>query len=320
MYRPLSLSVRHSGDRVMTPRGSLAPMKRLLVTGASGLLGWGVCAAARRRWLVVGVVNRHTIDLPGVSPLVCDLTRLDDLPRLFRQVAPDAVIHCAAAAQPDHCQEHPDETRSINVEAPERIADLCALTAIPYAFVSTDLVFDGTRPPYRGEDPVSPISVYGKQKADAERAVRARHPDALICRLSPMFGHPGQVSVSFIQRWIAALRSGQELTLFVDEFRTPVSVRAAAAGLLMALGAADGVLHLGGRERISRYALGRLLAELLGADAGLIRRGRQRDRVVGAPRPPDVSLDSSRAHALGFDPPPLRQELRAFLGDLGLAA
>jgi dTDP-4-dehydrorhamnose reductase len=295
-------------------------MKRLLVTGASGLLGWSVCAAARQQWLVVGVVNGHAVALPGVSQLLYDLTRLDALPGLFRRVAPDAVIHCAAAAQPDYCQEHPDETRPINVEAPARIADLCALTAIPYAFVSTDLVFDGTRPPYKEEDPVSPIGVYGKQKADAERAVRARHPNALLCRLSPMFGDPGPASASFIQPWIAALRSGQELTLFVDEFRTPVSVRAAAAGLLVALGADDRVLHLGGRERISRYDLGLLLAELLGADAGLIRGGRQRDRVVGAPRPPDVSLDSSRAHALGFDPPPLREELRALLRDLGLVA
>jgi len=71
-------------------------MKRLLVMGASGLLGWSVCAAARQQWLVVGVVNRHAVALPGVSQLLCDLTRFDALPGLFRRVAPDAVIHSPA--------------------------------------------------------------------------------------------------------------------------------------------------------------------------------------------------------------------------------
>lgn len=288
-------------------------MKRLLVTGASGVLGWNVCAAARARWHVFGIVHRHPIHLPGGSRLTCDLTRPGDLRGLFREVAPDAVIHCAAAASPDFCEAHGGELRRINVEAAADLADLCAGAGVPYAFVSTDLVFDGTRPPYGENDPVSPISVYGAHKAAAERAVRARHPRAVICRLPPIFGDPGPASASFIQPWIAALRDGRELTLFVDELRTPVGARTAAEGLLMALDVGGGILHLGGRERISRYDLGMLLAGILGADAGLVKGGRQRDRAVGAARPPDVSLDSSRAYALGYAPPPLREELAALL-------
>jgi len=114
------------------------------------------------------------------------------------------------------------------------------------------------------------------------------------------------------------LREGRELSLFTDELRTPVGARTAAKGLLMALGVGDGILHLGGRERISRYDLGIRLAGMLGADVGLIKPGRQRDRTVGAPRPPDVSLDSSRAYSLGYDPPALREELKKVLHDLGL--
>lgn len=106
---------------------------------------------------------------------------------------------------------------------------------------------------------------------------------------------------------------GRSLTLFVDEFRTPVAARSAADGVLMALETSDGILHLGGRERVSRYDLGIILAEMLGADPGLILPGHKRDRTVGAPRPPDVSLDSSRAYALGYDPPPLREELAVLL-------
>jgi dTDP-4-dehydrorhamnose reductase len=291
-------------------------MKRILVTGASGALGWNVCAVARASWQVYGIVHRHAIDIPGVTGLTSDLTRPEELPRLFREIAPDAVIHCAAAAQPDFCQNHPDESRRINVEVAALLAALCKPEAIPCACVSTDLVFDGMRAPYREGDPVSPISVYGEQKAAAERAACARHPGAVICRLPPIFGDAGPASVSFLHPWVSALRSGRPLTLFVDEFRTPVGIRVAAAGLLMALVTGGGTLHLGGRERVSRYDLGVMVAEMLGADPGLILPGHQRDRSVGAPRPPDVSLDSSRAYALGYDAPPLREALRAALRDL----
>jgi dTDP-4-dehydrorhamnose reductase len=297
--------------------GSVPTVKRLLVTGASGVLGWNVCALARERWLTVGVVHRHRIELPGVSRAVCDLTCPASVERLVGEIAPDAVIHCAAAASPDFCQVHPGESRRINVEIPVDLAGLCASGRMPFVFVSTDLVFDGTSPPYREGDSVSPICVYGDQKATAERAVRERNPDAVVCRLPPIFGDPGPTSVTFIQPWIAALRRGASLRLFTDEVRTPVGTRAAAIGLLMALGLGGGILHLGGRKRISRYDLGVLLAELLGADAGLVAPGRQRDRTVGAPRPPDVSLDSARAYTLGYDPPSLRDELTLLLRDPG---
>ena len=97
------------------------------------------------------------------------------------------------------------------------------------------------------------------------------------------------------------------------------SARAAADGLLVAVGAGGGILHLGGRERISRYDLGALVAGMLGADASpRDRRGNASERWA---RPtPDVSLDSSRAHALGYDPLPLREEFRVLLADLALSA
>jgi dTDP-4-dehydrorhamnose reductase len=299
--------------------GSVPTVRRLLVTGASGVLGWNVCAAARDAWRTFGIVHRHRIDLPGVSRAICDLTGTASIERLVEEIAPDAIIHCAAASSPDFCQAHPADSRRINVEAACGLAGLCARGRIPFVFVSTDLVFDGTRPPYRERDPVFPVSVYGEQKAIAEHAVLERNPGAVVCRLPPIFGDPGPASASFIQAWIEALRGGRTLRLFVDEVRTPVGARTAATGLLMALGAGGGILHLGGRERISRYDLGFVLAEMLGADVRLVTPGRQRDRTAGAPRPADVSLDSARAHAMGYDPPSLRDDLRFCLRDIGRA-
>lgn len=108
---------------------------------------------------------------------------------------------------------------------------------------------------------------------------------------------------------VEAMRSGRAVRLFVDEHRTPVSGRTAAAGILLALGRHNGTLHLGGRERISRYEFGRMVADTLGDGNARLVPCRQQDAATSAPRPPDVSLDSSRAFAMGFSPVPLAEEL-----------
>jgi dTDP-4-dehydrorhamnose reductase len=292
-------------------------VRTLLVTGAGGFLGWNICATARESWRVVGVMREQRAAVPDVTAVACDLTRFADLTALFREVRPDAVIHAAAMAQPEACQRDSQGSRRINVDATLELAGLAAEASIPLVFISSDLVFDGRRAPYREEDPVAPVSVYGGQKVAAERGVRDRHPGATICRLPLMFGEAGPVAGSCLQGMLAAFASDRDLALFVDEVRTPVSGRTAAAGILLALDTRAGILHLGGRARISRYAFGALVAELLGESQARIQPVRQVEVATLAPRPPDVSLDSSRAYALGYDPPTLREDLRRALVALG---
>jgi dTDP-4-dehydrorhamnose reductase len=288
-------------------------MKRLLVTGASGFLGWNVCAVAGNRWEVVGVVNRNRIDIPNAATVTCDITDAYALARMFSQVKPSGVIHCAAASKPNFCQEHPDFSRRVNVDAAVSIAELCARRGVPCAFTSSDLVFDGETPPYHESSPRGPVNVYGEQKVEAESGMLQAWPETAVCRMPLMFGRPSPVASSFLQPMVAALRQGKALSLFADEFRTPVSGHTAAAGLLLALENMEGVVHLGGRERISRYEFGRRLCGIMGADENLPAPSRQADAPMAAPRPRDVSLDSSRAYGLGYDPPELDSELRACL-------
>lgn len=291
-------------------------MKRLLITGASGFLGWNLCAAAHKTWRVHAIVHMHPGSIPGAETHQCDLTDSAALKSLFSSVNPDAVIHAAAASQPDFCEKYPTESGIINVDASLAVAGLCAEKGIPCAFTSSDLVFDGTKAPYREGDPVSPISIYAGQKAAAEQGMRDRCPHVLICRMPLMFGNPGPHSKSFIQPWIEALRAGKELSLFADEFRTPVSGQTAAAGILQMLVTMPGVVHLGGRDRISRYDFGMLLARMMKKDASLIKRASQKDLPMIAPRPADVSLDSSYAYSLGYNPDSVEQELRTALASI----
>jgi dTDP-4-dehydrorhamnose reductase len=291
-------------------------MKTLFVTGASGFLGWNLCHLARDRYRVFGTYHSHAIAIPEVELFNVDLTDAKALTQLFRSIQPDAVIHTAAQSKPNFCQEYPRETYPINVTVSHDIADRCAESEIPCAFTSTDLVFDGLNPPYRETDPVNPVSYYGEQKVLAERGMLERYPKTIVCRMPLMFGIASPSANSFIQSFLTNLRSGKELSLFTDEFRTPVSATTAAIGLLLALETHETYLHLGGIERISRYEFGKLLADVLNLPSELIQPCHQSDVPMPAPRPPDVSMDSSKAFVLGYQPRSLREQLVALKGNV----
>lgn len=283
-------------------------MKKLLVTGVSGFLGWHLCQLAKHKWDVYGTYCSQAIEIPGITTRKVDLTDFQEMQRLFRDLQPAAIIHTAAQSSPNFCQTHPDESYSINVTASCNIAGLSADYGIPCAFTSTDLVFDGLNPPYQEADSVSPVNCYGEQKVLAEQGMLERYPKTAVCRMPLMFGMATPTAVSFMQPFIQTLREGKHLNLFVDEFRTPVSGTTAAQGLLLALEKVQGLIHLGGKERVSRYDFGRLLVETFQLPNQL-KPCRQQDVKMAAPRPPNVSLDSSKAFALGYNPPSLKEEL-----------
>jgi len=289
-------------------------MKKLLVTGASGFLGWNLCQLAKPEWDVYGTYFSHPGEIPGVNLIKVDLRDFEEIKRIFHEIQPAAVIHMAAQSSPNFCQSHPIESHSINVTTACNIAGLCADSSIPCVFTSTDLVFNGLNPPYRETDPVCPVSLYGEQKVIAEEGMLERYPLTAVCRMPLMFGMATPPATSFMQPFIKTLREGQELSLFTDEFRTPVSGKTAAQGLLLALEKVKGRIHLGGKERLSRYDFGRLLVEVLQLPETGLKKCRQKDVKMAAPRPPDVSLDSSMAFAMGYSPLSLREELEELRG------
>lgn len=291
-------------------------MKKLLVTGASGFLGWNLCQFAKQEWDIYGTSFSHAIEIPGITSLNIDLRDFEELKRIFQEIQPDAVIHTAAQSSPNVCQSNPEESHAINVTASCNIAGLCADYSIPCAFTSTDLVFNGLNAPYKETDSVSPVNLYGEQKVMAEEGMLERYPMTAVCRMPLMFGVAAPPAQSFMQPFIQILREGKELRLFTDEFRTPASGTTAAKGLLLALEKVNGRIHLGGKERISRYDFGQLLVEIFELPSEALKGCRQADVKMAASRPPDVSLDSSMAFDLGYAPLSLREELEALRGQV----
>ncbi|MCI5207395.1 MAG: hypothetical protein D3910_01050 [Candidatus Electrothrix sp. ATG2] len=151
--------------------------------------------------------------------------------------------------------------------------------------------------------------------------MQSRYPHTTVCRLPLMLGTGSPAADGLLKEMLKAMGNRKELRLFTDEIRTPVSTETAAQGLLLALRKAQGTtLHLGGAERISRWELGRLIAEVFSANNTGLLPCQQKDATLVAPRPHDVSLDSARAAEIGYRPGPLREQLCAVRVKMGLSS
>jgi dTDP-4-dehydrorhamnose reductase len=267
---------------------------RLLITGASGQLGAYLLRQLRGREGVTAWSGTRRGELHGLPLRAVDLGARDAVADAFGQARPDAILHAGAWARVADCYRDPATARRVNVGGTAVLADLAAGSGARLVLVSTDLVFDGERAPYREDDPPSALSAYGKTKAAAEEVVRGT-PRGLVARLSLLYGPSLSGRPSFFDEQAAALREGRPVTLFHDEWRTPLDLATAARALLELVSSeVTGTLHVGGPERLSRLEMGRRLAKFLGVDAAPIVSISRLEMPGAEPRPRDTSLDSSR--------------------------
>jgi dTDP-4-dehydrorhamnose reductase len=272
---------------------------RILLTGASGLFGGYLLRQLKERGAdVVAWTATHSGTLFGVGLHPVDLGTTEAVVQAFRETRPECVLHTAALSSIADCHRDPERAWRINVTGSALLAAEAETVGARFLHISTDLVFDGEQGHYREEDLANPLSVYGRSKLAAEEAVK-RHGQALIVRCSLLFGPSLTPRRGFFDQQLSALRGGQSLKLFHDEWRSPLSLRTAARALT-ALADSDqvGLLHLGGPERMTRLEMGERLAKYLGLESPTITACSRQDAPAAEPRPRDVSLDSSRWRAL----------------------
>lgn len=273
-------------------------MTRLLITGASGQLG-----AYLLRYLqgstdtVLAWSGSRQGQLFGFPLHPIDLSNPTQLRERFREASPHVVLHTAALARHPDCQRDPERAFAVNAHAAGLLAEEAARASARLIHISTDLVFDGEKAPYREDAEPAPLSLYGRTKAEAEKLILASLPRKkrerpLVVRVSLLFGPSLNGQPSFFDQQVAALRGGQPVTLFADEWRAPLALSTASRSLLsLARSSITGILHLGGPERISRLEMGQRLAAFLNVPAERIVAGLR--PTTGEPRPRDTTLDSS---------------------------
>jgi dTDP-4-dehydrorhamnose reductase len=269
------------------------------ITGAGGLIG--------HHLMQVALNSSPSSQIRGVTRDQLDLTDFAAVRAAFQTHRPTAIIHCAAISRSTVCQSQPELAWKINVEVTRMLADLAK--SIAFVFFSTDLVFDGLQGHYQESDPVHPLSTYAETKVAAEQIVLA-NPAHLVIRTSLNGGRSPTGDRGFNEEMRHAWAAGNTLRLFTDEFRNPIPAAVTAhATWELFTSRQTGLFHVAGAQKLSRWEIGQLVAgRCLELHPRIEPASLQ--EYNGPPRPPDTSLDCTKAQQmLSFPLPGLTEWL-----------
>ena len=263
-------------------------MGPLLVTGGSGFLGGELLRQAEGRQLAATYLSGAPGGPQGVEWIELDVRDEAAVRSAVERVRPAAVVHTAY-------RQEGEGARETTVDGAGAVARAAAAVEARLVHMSSDVIFDGTKPTAYDElDPPSPITDYGRAKADAEYAVAEAHPGALLVRTSLIYGHGHSRHERLA---LEAARGEGELAFFDDEVRCPVAVDDLAAALLELVDRAEpGVLNVAGGEVVSRYEFACIVAAAAGLPTDRIRRASIAES--GLTRPRNCRLTSERAAGL----------------------
>lgn len=227
----------------------------ILVFGAGGQVGQEVLARARELGLEARGFLRSEVDI----------TDRDAVSRAVEHVKPRLVLNAAAFTAVDKAESDISAAEACNVRGAGNISLATAALNIPIVHISTDYVFDGSKPSaYVETDPVSPLGVYGRTKAEGEAAVRSANPRHVILRTSWVFG---QFGANFLKTILRLSGERDTLRIVADQHGCPTSTRDIAEAVFAVDRALDqeatvwGTYHFAGSEATTWHEFATLIVE-----------------------------------------------------------
>ena len=268
--------------------------KKIIFTGGSGLLAVNWAYKIRDEYEVLLFIHKHQVNIPHVKTRTVNLENISEIRNAVTDFEADTIIHTAGMTNVDICEKEPELAYRTNVTLSENVANACADLHKRMVHISTDHLFDGTRPLVTEEEPINPVNVYGTTKAQAEEKVRDIKPDALIIRTN-FYGWGHQYRTSLSDWIISLLENNKEVPAFCDSWFTPIQFDQLIDATHELLGRnVPGVFNVCGSNRISKYDFAKSIAEHFGFDAGLIRKTSINDANLAAKRPKDMSLSNEK--------------------------
>lgn len=286
---------------------------RILVIGRNGQVSTALA----------NVGGRAGHDVLRLGHAEIDILSRDQVEAAIERFAPDAIVNAAAYTAVDKAETERDAAFDLNERAPQLLAAIAAAHGVPCLHISTDYVFDGTKPtPYAPEDPTCPVSVYGASKAAGEVAVRAINANAVVLRTSWVYSETG---VNFVKRMLELGAERDELRIVDDQIGNPTfaddiahACVAIASHRDLHEGAAGGVYHLAGEGDVTWHGFARAIFE-----RAKWRGQRTPSQIIPittdqyptpARRPKNSRLDcTSTMHRFGVIPRPWQSGLEACL-------
>jgi dTDP-4-dehydrorhamnose reductase len=286
---------------------------RILVTGASGLLGLNTALEASQQHEVFGSVNKNVIQTTAFTVIQSDLTEPGALNKLFEESQPDWVINCAALANLEACEANPALAGKLNSELPEKLANYVAKGGARLVHLSTDAVFDGQSGNYTEDDEPNPLSFYAKTKLQGEQAVFAVNPEAIVARVN-LYGWSLSGTRSLAEWFVNNLSAGNKIMGFTDVYFCPLLVNHVANLLLKMLERElHGLYHVVSSECSNKFDFGVRLARLFGFEETLIEPASVSQSGLSAARSPMLTLKADKLiRELGESTPSLTEGLAEF--------
>lgn len=273
---------------------------KILITGASGMLGAALIAAFEGEHACIGF-SRTRPARAAIDWRTGDLSVPGALATALTEVRPDLIINAAAITNVDACERNPQLAQRVNCDVLGEAVEYCQLNGSRLVQISTDSVFDGQKDtPYNESDPVAPLNVYARTKLAAE-SLALQHPDAIVLRTNIFGWRPPGGEISFGEWVLRSLREGTPLTMFHDVMYSPIATPlfAGMVGQCVKAGI-SGLYHGGGGENLSKYQFALKVAEAYGLPTDNVVRISVADKPLAALRPRNMALDSSKlADTLG---------------------
>lgn len=271
-------------------------MKKLLITGTSGMLGSNIAAEIGSRYEIFGTYKSYpNPNLKNQTNI--DLTDTSKVKSMIDSVMPDIIIHCAALTNVETCEKNHELATATNVTATENLISALGPKK-KVIYISTDSIFDGNRGNYSETDKPHPLNNYAKSKLEGEKCVEHFSDNYIIVRTN-MFGWNYVKGQSFAEWIFNSLEKKNTIRMFTDVMFSPInaSMLTLLIEKLFNLELA-GILNIGSRDTISKYDFGIQLAELFDLDKSLIAPISVDDFEFKAKRPKNTSLNVSKAEKL----------------------
>jgi dTDP-4-dehydrorhamnose reductase len=287
-------------------------MKKILVTGGSGLLGQYLNISLTRKFELFTIFRQNPGNCPDFHSARVNILNENELRIVFQQVNPDVVIHTAAVTNPV-----PKENQSakdyfdLNVTATKNIASLCEKYNSKLIYISTDLVYAGYRGSFLKEDAkLIPASLYAETKLVGENKVKEFTNNYLILRTALLYGFGLNHSRSHFHFMYDEFKNERPVKLFTDQFRTPISLKDVSRIIveLAQMNVKSGTINVGGTERVSRYELGEMLCSIAGFDKNLLQKITL-DEISNFPKVEDVSLNIDKLISFGLKPRSIEENI-----------
>jgi dTDP-4-dehydrorhamnose reductase len=276
----------------------LSPLK-VLLTGGSGLLGQFLNISLFSKYELITTYHSEKRNCINYNYRKLNLENSSEIIRLFNEIKPDIVIHAGGVSNSNIADELGKElTYKINVESTKIISDLCNQNNTKLIYISTDLVYDGEQGEFLTESAeLNPKTLYAESKLAAEFEVQKLSSNYLILRMALMFGNGLNGSRNFFTFMIDNLENQKP---FVDQYRTPLELSDSARMITELLDKknTNEIINFGGRERISRYDLGKLVCNKNNFDPSYLIKTKMSE-IPNYISVADVSMNTDKLNKIG---------------------